>query len=236
MGGGIGSIYHSARGVAFMCASLILGLGISFIAIALAVGSSLPFAVGGAIALPFLFFLFVVGLAVARHDHAVWAAYVFAAIGLLFGLNALRGIAQMIILGYHPTPAPAHELAAAGARREGHSAGRGRTLSFRLLQSPQETGRCSARGRRVLSRRLSRPPSCIPSPALQRGRLRAAGVSCASAGETDRILLPQRSCSVLGDSVAPKDGRVRGNWSDHASSRSRGSDGPESGSPLRRPP
>lgn len=106
MGGGIGSNYQSATGVAFMSASLILGLGVAFIAVALAVETSLRFAIRGVIALPFLFFLFVVGLAVARHDHAVWAQYLFTAIGLLFGLNALRGTHLVgPILPHHPAHA-----------------------------------------------------------------------------------------------------------------------------------
>ncbi|MFO0593610.1 MAG: hypothetical protein U0441_39075 [Polyangiaceae bacterium] len=107
MGGGIGSLYQTATGVAFMSASLILGLGLAFIAVALAVGTNLRFAIRGVIVLPFLFFLFVVGLAVARHDHAVWAQYLFTVIGLLFGLNALRGTHIVGPILPHP-PAHAH--------------------------------------------------------------------------------------------------------------------------------
>ncbi len=106
VGGSIGSVYRDATGVAVMCASLILGLGLAFIAVALAVESSLRFAIRGVIALPFLFFLFVVGLAVARHDHATWAAYAFTVIGLLFGLNAVRGtFAIGPIVRHHPAHA-----------------------------------------------------------------------------------------------------------------------------------
>ncbi len=106
-GGGLGSLDKGATGVAVMCISLIVGLAVAFVAVALAVRSSMPFAIGGVIVLPYLFFLFVVGLAVARHDHAVWAGYLFTGLGIVFGLNALFGT---LVLGPHTRHdlAPAH--------------------------------------------------------------------------------------------------------------------------------
>jgi hypothetical protein len=91
VGGSIGSTQHDAAGVALMSASLILGLGLAFVAVGLALGSNPRFALLGVIALPGLFFLYVLALGVASRDHLTWPAYAFTALGLLFGLNALRG-------------------------------------------------------------------------------------------------------------------------------------------------
>ncbi len=107
-GGGLGSQGRGATGVAILCTSLILGLALAFVAVAWAVRSSATFAIYGVIALPYLFFLFVVGLAVAAHDHATWAAYLFMGLGAVFGLNALFGT---LVLGpslRHHRPAHAH--------------------------------------------------------------------------------------------------------------------------------
>lgn len=88
-GGGLGSLDKSATGVAIMCSSLIVGLALAFIAVAWAIRVNTKFAFAGVVALPFLFFALVVGLAVARHAHAVWASYAFTALGVAFGLNVL---------------------------------------------------------------------------------------------------------------------------------------------------
>ncbi len=108
-GGGLGSLDKGATGVAIVCLSLIVGLALAIVAIAFAIRSNVPFAVGGVIALPYLFFLFVVGLAVAWHDRVTWAAYVFAGIGAAFGLNALLGsLSLWPSLRAHHDHEPAH--------------------------------------------------------------------------------------------------------------------------------
>jgi len=107
VGGSVGSTLHDATGVAVMCSSLILGLGLAFVAIGLALESDLAFAFKGVIALPGLFFLYVVGIGVASYNHAHWMAYAFSAIGILIGLNGLRGhLAAPTFRA--PRPAPAH--------------------------------------------------------------------------------------------------------------------------------
>lgn len=91
MGGGISATRHDATGIALMCVSLLAGVVLTLVALAMAIEKRPAFAAISAVVLPLVFFLYAVGLTVSIHHHATWGAYGFIGLGALFGLNALRG-------------------------------------------------------------------------------------------------------------------------------------------------
>lgn len=90
-GGGIAAMIHDPMGVALMCVSLLGAVVLTLMALAMSISKSPGFAVVATIVLPLFFFLYAVGLTVSIHHKAGWAAYGFIAVGVLFGLNGLRG-------------------------------------------------------------------------------------------------------------------------------------------------
>lgn len=90
-GGGIAAMIHDPMGVALMCVSLLGAVVLTLMALAMSISKSPGFAVVATIVLPLFFFLYAVGLTVSIHHKAGWAAYGFIAVGVFFGLNALRG-------------------------------------------------------------------------------------------------------------------------------------------------
>jgi hypothetical protein len=90
-GGGIASTIHDPMGVALMCVSLLASIVLSLLAIVLSIDSRPSFGVLSIILLPFLLFLYVIGLTVGTHHHAAWPSYAFIGLGALIGLNAVRG-------------------------------------------------------------------------------------------------------------------------------------------------
>ncbi len=90
-GGGIAAMIHDPMGVALMCVSLLGAVVLTLMALAMSISKSPGFAVVATIVLPLFFFLYAVGLTVSSHHKAGWAAYGYIAVGVLFGLNGLRG-------------------------------------------------------------------------------------------------------------------------------------------------
>lgn len=91
-----------------MCVSLLGGVVLSLLALAMSIESRPSFAAFSVVVLPLVFFLYAVGLMVSIHHHAVWAAYGFIAIGALFGMNALRGLMGKDASARTPAHATAH--------------------------------------------------------------------------------------------------------------------------------
>lgn len=90
-GGGVAAMIHDPMGVALMCVSLLGAVVLTLMALAMSISKSPGFAVVATIVLPLFFFLYAVGLTVSIHHKVGWAAYGFIAVGVFFGLNALRG-------------------------------------------------------------------------------------------------------------------------------------------------
>lgn len=107
MGGGIAATIHDATGIALMCVSLLAGVVLTLLALAMAIEPRPAFAAYCAVVLPLVFFLYAVGLTVSIHHHAGWAAYGFIGLGALFGVNALRGLGKPAEMQSHAT-ASAH--------------------------------------------------------------------------------------------------------------------------------
>lgn len=94
MGGGIAATIHDSTGIALMCVSLLGGVVLTLVALAMAIEKRPAFSALCAIVLPLVFFLYAVGLTVSIHHHATWGAYGFIGLGALFAINALRGVGR----------------------------------------------------------------------------------------------------------------------------------------------
>jgi hypothetical protein len=94
MGGGISATIHDATGIALMCVSLLGGVVLTLLALAMSIESRPAFAAFSVVVLPLVFFLYAVGLTVSIHHHATWAAYGFIGLGALFAVNALRSFGK----------------------------------------------------------------------------------------------------------------------------------------------
>lgn len=105
LGGGISALIHDPMGIALMCVSMLGGVVLTLMAVAMSIDKRASFAVMAIILLPFLMFLYAIGLTVSMHDHTQWPAYGFMAIGAVFGALALRG-------GKPPAPVTADPAAA----------------------------------------------------------------------------------------------------------------------------
>lgn len=108
MGGGIAATIHDPAGIALMCVSLLGGVVLTLLALAMAIESRPAFAAFCAVVLPLVFFLYAVGLTVSMHHHATWGAYGFIALGALFGANALRSLGGKPAEMRTPATAGAH--------------------------------------------------------------------------------------------------------------------------------
>lgn len=107
LGGGISATIHDPMGVFVMCVSLLCSVVLTLTAIALSIEHRPAFGILAAVILPFLFFLYAVGLGVV-HLRAPWGAYGFIGLGAFFAILALRGKRAPSSTHHTSTPAGAH--------------------------------------------------------------------------------------------------------------------------------